>query len=372
MNAVLTTQLVKAHAKRKSKLFSAWLEFLLTCGQTPLSAEPRDLLRFLAQREVKGKTRVHVPTCPQIGLSPKSQTCPCPKRLRAKTVQGMVSQINVQYEHLYGAGVRSPGRHHSIRMFIDGLFQEQAKGRVLARQAEPLYLVKLRSMLTYLRGKAHSADISEPERFNCLRDIAFFSMQYFAGDRCSDLLDTLTQDVKIVPRKGFRVTHYWGKTQRGKTAPSTFTVPVISEQAICPIRAVKNYVEGAASMRVDISLGPLFRQADLAGNVPPVRAKYDNMHYRLTKALSTLGLNEGETPHSLRAGSAVSLQAMGGNALEIMQHIGWSNSQMLEHYARTAACASATLAANIATKHAEGKAEEAKQAMAYTSLKHAF
>ena len=356
--------------RRKSKLFASWIRFLDLFGLNPLSATPRDLLRFLVLKDKGGKTKVHTHTCTQIGLYPPS--CTCPTRLRAKTVHGMVSQLNVHYEHVYGVGVYQPGKHHSVKLYIEGLFQEQAQGRVLARQAKPLFLDKLRPMLGHLQGLALINTSKLSERFNALRDSAFFSMQFFAGDRCSDLLNTLTQDIKVIPGLGLRITHFWGKTNRGTTPPTTLTIPVVSERVLCPVRALYNYVEGACAMGVKLHTGFLFRHADQSGQVPQGPAGYDKMHYHLSKVLTSLGIYDGETPHSLRAGSTVSLVATEATALEIMSHIGWSSRQMLDHYARTATCARSTLAARLAEPQVENAALVAHDAMAYTSLKHAF
>ena len=158
--------------RRKSKLFDSWLRFLSLFGKNPLSATPTDLLRFLVLKDKGGKTRVHFPTCSQIGLYP--QSCSCPKRLRAKTVHGMVSQLNVHYEYIYGKGVYQPGKHRTVKMYVEGLFQEQAQGRVLTRHAKPLFLDKLRPMLNQLHEMADQTNLKLSDCFNALRDAAFF------------------------------------------------------------------------------------------------------------------------------------------------------------------------------------------------------
>ena len=370
INYILQTQVDKAHMRRKSKLFIDWSAFLRDYGKCPLTATPEDLLRFLVSRDKKGKTRVHVYTCPQIGLYP--QTCDCPKRLRAKTVHGMVSSLNVQYEYLYGHGVYLPGKDHRVKMFVDGLFQEQAIGRVLPRQATPMFLDKLRPMLCHLKELSCMRSLKLSVRFNALRDNAFFSMQYFAGDRCSDLLNTLTKDIKVLPGVGLRISHFWGKVNRGTTPPTILTIPVVSELALCPVRALYRYVHGAASMNIDLSNGYLFRHSDQSGGVVAGPAGYDKMYYHLKKVMTDLGIQDGETPHSLRAGSTISLVATEATALEIMHHMGWKTQKMLEHYARTATCARSRLAARIAEPQVERAALQAKQDMSVSNLKHAF
>ena len=241
----------------------------------------------------------------------------------------------------------------------------------MAKQATPLHLDKLRLLLAFLDRRLLST-LTWVERFNTLRDIAFFAMQFFAGDRCFDLLQTFTQDIHIVPGVGFRVTHFFGKVARGKKSPTPFTVPVINERLLCPIRAMKQYVDGAKAMGVTLTVGYTFRQATSPDDRNPAVANYDNIRYRLHKHLSALDLFEGENPHSLRAGGAITLAATSASADEVMSHIGWSTRQMLDHYTRAAAQRSAALASELTSHSVQIATDVAKSAMAFTSLPHAF
>ena len=58
---------------------------------------------------------------------------------------------------------------------------------------------------------------------------------------------------------------------------------------------------------------------------------------RLKTYLSVLGIDSGETPHSMTAGCAVTL-AMSGKVKtrEMMDHIGWSSGNRAEYYSRSA------------------------------------
>jgi len=53
---------------------------------------------------------------------------------------------------------------------------------------------------------------------------------------------------------------------------------------------------------------------------------------RLRGYLEATGLYAGETPHSLRAGCAITLSLLGVPQKSIAQHIGWSSTNMLDHY----------------------------------------
>ncbi|CAH1789110.1 unnamed protein product [Owenia fusiformis] len=61
------------------------------------------------------------------------------------------------------------------------------------------------------------------------------------------------------------------------------------------------------------------------------------MYDRLRLYLTTLGIFEGETPHSLRAGCAITLMLSGAakSSSDIMNHIGWFSYDSVQHYSRS-------------------------------------
>lgn len=64
------------------------------------------------------------------------------------------------------------------------------------------------------------------------------------------------------------------------------------------------------------------------GRVLDAPVTYSAMYERLKFYLKILGIDEGETPHSLHAGCAITL-AIGGGKVQadgIMSHIGWSGT----------------------------------------------
>ena len=63
---------------------------------------------------------------------------------------------------------------------------------------------------------------------------------------------------------------------------------------------------------------------------------YSVIYERLKTYLRVLDIDEGETPHSFRAGCAVSLAMSGSvkNVGQIMKHIGWFAEGSAEYYSR--------------------------------------
>jgi hypothetical protein len=281
-----------------------------------------------------------------------------------------VSRLNARHRTIFGVKFPPQGESSLVKAYIDGVLLEQARGRVMVKQAVPMLIGKLYLILCFLHRKLLD-NLSKGERFNTLRDIAFLSMQFFAGDRVCDLAETYTQDLKILPGSGIRVVHFVGKVLRGKSQ-NAFTIPVVKDKLICPVRSVKSYVDGAKLIGVDLSKGYLFRHADRRGLVPKSKVHYSHIGPRLKTVLKTLHVDNGETPHSLRAGSALALMASRSSALEIMSHVGWSTSKMLHYYARTEACLSSSMAGKLALPGVASAASTAKAACAFIELPHFF
>lgn len=104
---------------------------------------------------------------------------------------------------------------------------------------------------------------------------------------------------------------------------------------ICPVLALDAYVQEARGMGVMLSEGYLFRPVDLSqSSVLEEHMSYSVAYERLTTYLRALGIDEGETPHSLRRGCAITLSLSGAasQAEDIMRHIGWFSRGSLDRY----------------------------------------
>lgn len=51
-----------------------------------------------------------------------------------------------------------------------------------------------------------------------------------------------------------------------------------------------------------------------------------------TTGLSSIGADEGETPHSSRRGCSITLSLLGVSKESIACHVGWESTHMVEHY----------------------------------------
>lgn len=129
--------------------------------------------------------------------------------------------------------------------------------------------------------------------------------------------------------------HTDGKTTTSK-APKTFFLQRCQNSVVCPVRGLEAYVSGAKALGVDLRVGYVFRMVSEGGDVMASPITYDVAYDRLKKYLDVLGIYEGETPHSLKGGCAVTMHLTGAaQGIEDLQdHVGWRSRGMPVRYAR--------------------------------------
>ena len=84
-------------------------------------------------------------------------------------------------------------------------------------------------------------------------------------------------------------------------------------------------------LKVDLRSGFLFRSTK-GSSVTAEPFLGSAVYNRLKFYLGALGLDSGETPHSLRVGCAITISLLGVPEGAILQHIGWRSANMLHRY----------------------------------------
>lgn len=219
---------------------------------------------------------------------------------------------------------------------------EQSVGHVVQKQAKPLFLSKLVIIASYIdRHLQQSA--SATHRFVLARDQAVFKLLFFGGDRAHDLGLMLIQELRALPGgRGYVIKHTWGKTHR-VNKPNVFTIFRNPDMLICPVRALETYLATARELGISLDAGFLFR-AVKQDSVRDSPLEYQTIYCRLRSYLVTLGIDEGETPHSLRGACAISLRSLVPNVTGdggaqnhqqlLMKHVGWASASSANHYSR--------------------------------------
>lgn len=67
------------------------------------------------------------------------------------------------------------------------------------KQADPLFFDKLLPLCFFLREQVLSTQISPSQRYLYARELSFFCLEVFAGDRASDLGRVFTGEVMNLP-----------------------------------------------------------------------------------------------------------------------------------------------------------------------------
>jgi len=88
------------------------------------------------------------------------------------------------------------------------------------------------------------------------RDLASFCLDFYFGDRASDLGHVYTKEVLLLPDKqGLLFHHKFGKTLRGKDS-NVFAVKTCPhDSTVCPIINLTTYVKLADLMNVNLREG---------------------------------------------------------------------------------------------------------------------
>ena len=352
--------------KRKNSTLGVFEQFLQKSNLDLMSCRPEDVRKFLVWKDSFGKTTVHDVRCRYLGKQGVFE-CPCPKRLSSATVENIISQITNIFEDA-GLGrnwdilLRSgnPACAPLVKEYLKLMKEEQAKAHILPKQAKPIFLTKVKSIVSFIRRELMSRQ-SVKEKFIFYRDQAWFKLQFFAGDRATDLSLVVSQEVKLLnDESGIVFRHTFGKTLRGdKGKNNTFVIKKCEDVEICPVIGLLEYVQFCKSNGVDLSTGYLFRIRTEVGKVLDQPVNYSVMYERLRYYLTTLGLYDGETPHSFRAGCAVTmaLSNSADNVDQAMEHIGWFGKASAEYYSRINTLVDSSIVAENLAKSAD-KAEK--------------
>lgn len=274
---------------------------------------------------------VHKDSCQFFGLQGK-QTCDCPTRLSAGTVDSLIGKLRSIFNALgrtsdrddrFGSG--NPASHLCVKQYLKSIQSEQSQARVSPKQATPLFFDKYKKLVYHLRQLLLGNNISPSERYIYALDLAFFSLDFVSGDRASDLGRINTVDVLKHPDGSSLLFHQRvSKTLRGKTSRA-FAVKQTDNPAICPVRNLQFFVELCNSMRLDLSAGFLFRVIN-----GPLLAS--TVQARLVKYLSSLEINDGETVHGFRSGTSILLRLLGVSREDVAEHIGWRSTALVDYY----------------------------------------
>ena len=188
ISCLQSARAAKPYERQKCNLHLELESFLssLPTPKSPISASPKDFIRFLVWKDSNGKTKIHVSSCPNFGFHSKRK-CSCPSRLDAGTVDSTIGKLRFILNSIGRSGDWSglspgnPAAHPSVKKYLAAISEEQAKARVSPRQAVPFFFDKFTKLCSYLRKWTFLLSISPLERYIVSRDLAFFCLDFYSG-----------------------------------------------------------------------------------------------------------------------------------------------------------------------------------------------
>ena len=326
--------LSSAYAKPKSSAFLG----SLPGNKTLFSATPKDVCRFLAWKDSRGKTQVHVTASPYLGKY-QLHSCGCPVRLSYATVDSYIGKLRAIFKEAgregdwsSALGLGNPAVSAEVKAYLKAFTSEQLQAAVIPKQATPLFLVKIVQLSRLIQEKMLVPGFTASQLFVYARDAAFFRALFFSGDRASDLTLVKTQEIMRFPRNdGLLFNHVWGKSLRYGPA-NLFGIRRHSDLSLCPVKAIELYVAISSALSVDLLAGYLFRPLSSAGKIQNKNIANSTLQSRLRCYLQEAKIYNGETLHSFRAGLAITLALSGSQRADIMEHVGWRHAPTASHY----------------------------------------
>lgn len=329
----------KPYQRQKSSLQHQLESFLWALPQRKslAIASPKDVISFLIWRDKFGKLVTHSDQC--LSASTEGMTCVCPKSLAAGTIDNNVGKLRTIFKEI-GRGsvwndelnIGNPAAHPSVREYHLLVLEEQTVARRLPSQAVPIFINKLATICQDLRSRVSNPHISPSNRYILARDLAFFSIDFFSGDRGSDLGRVKSTDVLCFPdNTGFIIKQVFGKTLRG-TGSNIFGLKQIPGSPACPVANLRCYIALTAAMSIELKTGYLFRTTNRQGNISDSPFIGSAAANRLKRYLKELNIAEGETMHSFRRGCSITLAALGISYEDIARHVGWRSVGTAAYY----------------------------------------
>jgi hypothetical protein len=356
-------QVSRPTATKQERMLSDLSEFLLRipCPVSLLDSTPSHVCAFLAYRDTRctGHTVVHDLACIHVGnhiagSATSEHPCSCPRtRQAAASVRVAVSSLKTAFSALtFSAAPWSPASatgnpidSPAVAAYVHAVRIEQLRAGVQVKQAVPLSLAKLRSLVMGLWSEM--PPLSPLERLCLYRDIACYTLMFATMTRGLQACSTLASSFTWMPaRAGILMNYCYGKTLRsGKVHAIGISRlfldgPVVGEpDPACPIWAMESYHRVSISMGHSLHQGYLFpafassrRSSAPATTQRPVGVGL--MAERFHFALFRFALLGGETLHSFRGGGAIE-RTLSGDALErVMQIAYWRCERTARYYLR--------------------------------------
>lgn len=129
-------------------------------------------------------------------------SCNCSTRLAAGSVDSLLGKLRAIFNNIGRLHDSNPVAHPRVKEYLKFIREQQASRVIVPLQAVPLFFAKFTKFIKFLRcsieGTAH---LSMIHNYILGRHVVFFVVDFFSGDRASDLGRLLTNRVKFLGLK---------------------------------------------------------------------------------------------------------------------------------------------------------------------------
>lgn len=171
----------------------------------------------------------------------------------------MTGPLDRTGEYDVRSGTGNAAAHHSVKQYLKSISTEQAEVRVSPRKATPLFFYRFYKVVLHLRDHLSRPSITAIDKYVHARDLTFFILAFFTGQRASDLGRLKTVDIlQNLAGKSLFIYQRVGKSIRGSAARPIPLHPS-KNPALCPVENLKLYRTLCKVMQIDLVSGFLFR-----------------------------------------------------------------------------------------------------------------
>lgn len=331
------------YSKQKESL-KCEISSFLSCLNPPkllCDALPLDVRKFLIFKDSAGKTQIHNDKCTNRGKQGKFE-CGCPYRRSAGSVDSLIGQVRAIFRD-FGRGsdwneilgIGNPAAAPIIKKYLAAIRLEQSLAAVCPKRAKPMFLIKLVLVTRHINYTCSNPRLTVLQKYTFLRDLTFFTLLAFSGDRAGDLGALQSNQMHWLPNKeGIIFSLVKGKTVDIRD-PRVVIIFNADVEELCPLKKILSYIDFCEKNNINLNSGFFFRPLSASQKeISDVPFSSSTANSRLKMYLQKTKQWEGETPHSYRSGCALTLSWLGISNEQIKTHVGWKSDTMLQHYTK--------------------------------------